>query len=94
VVNFLLGLAMPSQNVGYVHLMSIDPDHRRKEVRQALYQQFAEKCRLSGLTQLKAIGMVGHEASLKFHAALGFAGREIADYAGPGRARMVFTKVL
>jgi GNAT superfamily N-acetyltransferase len=94
VVGFLLGLAVPSQGVGYVHLVGIDPDHRRKGVGQALYQQFAEKCRLEGLTQLKAIGMVGHEASLKFHGALGFAGRELADYAGPGRARMVFTKTL
>jgi hypothetical protein len=38
--------------------------------------------------------MVGHEASRKFHTALGFEASEVADYAGPGRARMVYTKSL
>ena len=94
VVGFLLGLAVQSQSLGYVHLVGIDPDHRRKNVGKALYQHFAETCRAEGLHKLKAIGMVGHEASMKFHHALGFEAQEVADYAGPGRARMVFTKTL
>jgi hypothetical protein len=59
-----------------------------------LYQHFERTCREAGLRQLKAIGNVGHESSWKFHTALGFDAREVPDYAGPGRARMVFTKQL
>jgi GNAT superfamily N-acetyltransferase len=94
VVGFLLGLVAHGSRTGYVHLVGINPEHRRKAVGKALYQHFAEACKRGGLTQLKAIGMVGHEASWKFHTALGFEAREVPDYAGPGRARVVFTKSL
>jgi GNAT superfamily N-acetyltransferase len=94
VVGFLLGLAVPSAGVGYVHLVGIDPSARRKGVGKLLYQQFEHACRRAGFKQIKAIGMVGHEASWKFHTALGFSAREAPDYAGPGRSRVVFTKAL
>jgi ribosomal protein S18 acetylase RimI-like enzyme len=94
VVGFLLGLGVPTTGVGYIHLVGIDPIARRQGVGKRLYQHFEEACRRSGLRQIKAIGMVGHEASWKFHTALGFEAREVPDYAGPGRARMVFTKNL
>jgi len=38
--------------------------------------------------------MVGHESSARFHTALGFEVRDVNDYAGPGRPRVVFTKQL
>jgi GNAT superfamily N-acetyltransferase len=94
VVGFLLGLAVPSAGLGYVHLVGIDPNARRHGVGKQLYQHFEESCRRQGFKRLKAIGMVGHEASYQFHTALGFEVREVPDYAGPGRARMVFTKAV
>ena len=94
VVGFLLGLAVPSRRIGYVHLVGIDPMYRRNGVGKLLYQHFAEACRRTGLSHLKAIGMVGHEGSRQFHTAQGFEAAEVADYAGPGRARMVYTKAL
>ena len=94
VVGFLLGLAVPSRGTGYVHLVGIDPKYRRNGVGKQLYQRFCETCSKAGLTQIKAIGMVGHEASRQFHTAQGFAASEAADYAGPGRSRMVYTKTL
>jgi GNAT superfamily N-acetyltransferase len=94
VVGFLLGLAAPSSGTGYVHLVGINPDHRRKGVGKELYRYFAEACRRAGLTQIKAIATVGHEGSLKFHQAMGFTAQETPDYAGPGRARVVFIKAL
>jgi GNAT superfamily N-acetyltransferase len=94
VVGFLLGLAVLSSGTAYVHLVGIDPAHRRGGVGKALYQHFAERAKRDGLVKLKAIGMVGHEASMKFHNALGFEAKEVADYAGPGRARVVFTCAL
>lgn len=94
VVGFLLGLVAAGSRTGYIHLVGIDPGHRRRGVGKRLYQHFCEQCRRGGLSELKAIGMVGHEGSLRFHTALGFEAREVPDYAGPGRARVVFTKRL
>ena len=43
---------------------------------------------------MKAIGAVGHEPPIRFHEAIGFTANEVPDYAGPGRARIVFIKEL
>lgn len=94
VVGFLLGLSVPSRATAYVHLVGIDPKYRRNGVGKQLYQHFCESCKKDGLERIKAIGMVGHEASQRFHTALGFEASEVPDYAGPGRARMVYTKNL
>ena len=94
VVGFLLGLLSASRETGYVHLVGIHPDHRRHGVGKALYEHFADTCTQAGAKQLKAIGMVGHEGAMTFHTALGFRGEEVADYAGRGRARVVFKKPL
>lgn len=94
VVGFLLGLVSPRTSTGYVHLVGIDPAFRRKGVGQELYRKFFDSCRHEGLSQIKAIGMVGYEAAAKFHTALGFESQEVPDYAGPGRARVVFSRKL
>jgi GNAT superfamily N-acetyltransferase len=94
VIGFLLGLVAARSQTGYVHLVGIDPNHRRRGVGKRLYQHFCALCQRIGLHELKAIGMVGHEASARFHTALGFEVRDVNDYAGPGRARVVFTKQL
>jgi ribosomal protein S18 acetylase RimI-like enzyme len=94
VVGFLLGLITPRKDSGYVHLVGIDPDFRRRGVGQRLYERFEERCRSEGVPRLKAIAAVGNDASVAFHEALGFTSEEVAHYAGPGRARMVFTKSL
>ena len=94
VVGFLLGLVAPAKSTGYVHLVGIDPAYRRKGVGKELYRHFCETCRREGLSRIKAIGMVGYEAAAQFHTALGFEAQEVSDYAGPGRARVVFTRRL
>lgn len=94
VAGFLLGLVSCSMETGYVHQVGIHPEHRRKGVGKALYEHFAQSCARAGATELKAIGMVGHEGAMTFHTALGFVAEEVADYAGPGRARVVFKKEL
>jgi GNAT superfamily N-acetyltransferase len=94
VVGFLLGLMLPARGLGYVHLVGIDPLYRRNGVGKLLYQHFTDACKRAGLLQIKAIGMVGHEGSRQFHTAQGFEAGEMADYAGPGRARIVYTKAL
>jgi ribosomal protein S18 acetylase RimI-like enzyme len=92
VIGFLLGFVV--QALGFIHLVGIDPTHRRRRVGQALYERFTTKCAAAGVQELKAIAAVGNEASVAFHVALGFSAQEVEDYAGPGRARLVFTKRL
>jgi ribosomal protein S18 acetylase RimI-like enzyme len=95
VVGFLLGFIAPTHPpTGYVHLVGIHPDHRRRGVGKDLYKQFTDRCRAQGARRLKAMTTVGNENSTRFHQALGFSLREEPDYAGPGRARLVFTKDL
>jgi len=96
VVGFLLGFVARTSEapVGYVHLVGIDPHHRRKGVGKQLYTRFADRCREAGAKSLKAIAAVGNEGSTEFHEALGFTAAEVEDYAGPGRSRMVFERAL
>ena len=94
VVGFLLGFITPAKDTGYVHLVGIDPEYRRRHVGRQLYARFEARCRMESVPRLKAIAAVGNEPSVRFHEALGFTAEEVADYAGPDRARMIFTKTL
>jgi len=94
-VGFLLGFVAPTHPAcGYVHLVGIEPDHRRLGVGKALYEHFIGRCRAVGAERIKAITNVGNEGSIHFHQALGFHVEEAADYAGRGRSRVVFSKKL
>jgi GNAT superfamily N-acetyltransferase len=91
-VGFLLGfVADEAERTGYVHLVGIHPEHRRKGVARTLYQEFVRDCAHGGCTRMKAITTPGNEPSRRFHVALGWKAEELDDYAGPGRRRMVFT---
>jgi ribosomal protein S18 acetylase RimI-like enzyme len=92
-VGFLLGFVTESK-LGYVHLVGIHPQYRRRGVARLLYSSFEQACRAAGCTRLKAITTHGNEGSVRFHQALDWTVTEIADYAGPGRARVVFEKTL
>ena len=95
-VGFLLGFVCSDAPapVGYVHLVGIHPDHRRRGVGQLLYAAFEADCRRAGCHTLKAITTLGNEGSVRFHQALGWSMVESEDYAGPGRLRIVFSKKL
>lgn len=93
IIGFLLGfIAHQPEPTGYVHLVGIHPDFRRKGVGRKLYDSFSRACVAAGCKRLKAITTPGNEASLRFHTAQGWDAKEIEDYAGPGRRRVVFTK--
>jgi ribosomal protein S18 acetylase RimI-like enzyme len=95
VVGFLLGFVAPTDPpLGYVHLVGIHPDFRRRGVGKQLYERFIERCRVGRAKNLKAITSVGNQGSVDFHRALGFTVTEEPEYAGPGRGRIVFTKAL
>ncbi len=93
-VGFLLGFIAKSDlgNVGYVHLVGIHPDHRRRGVGRLLYEAFEADCRKANASRMKAITTLGNEGSQIFHQVLGWDMVEIEDYAGPGRPRIVFSK--
>ncbi|MEM7608530.1 MAG: GNAT family N-acetyltransferase [Myxococcota bacterium] len=93
IAGFLLGFVAPlDPPIGYIHLVGIHPDQRRRAVGKRLYERFIDNCHAQGITQLKAISPVGDEGALRFHVALGFEAQEVSDYAGPGRARVVYTR--
>lgn len=93
-VGFLFGFLCPDGRTGYVHLVGIHPDYRRRGVARLLYTAFEDDSRRAGYRRLKAITTLGNEASVSFHRALGWDAEEVEDYAGPGRMRIVFTKTL
>ncbi len=93
-VGFLFGFICPDSSVGYVHLVGIHPEYRRRGVARMLYEAFSEDCTREGCRSLKAITTLGNEGSVRFHQALGWSVNEVEDYAGPGRLRIVFTKEL
>lgn len=96
-IGFLLGFPVPSANgqrTGYVHLVGIHPEYRRRGVGRLLYDRFVKECADAGCVRMKAITTPGNEGSIRFHVALGWHVQEIDDYAGPGRRRIVFTKQL
>jgi GNAT superfamily N-acetyltransferase len=101
-IGFLLGFQAPGgragtvddARTGYVHLVGIHPDHRRRGVGRLLYDSFTQDCREARCSRMKAITAPGNEGSIRFHVALGWDTHEIDDYAGPGRRRIVFSKQL
>jgi GNAT superfamily N-acetyltransferase len=105
-IGFLLGFIVPraehaatasaadSVKTGYVHLVGIHPDYRRRGVGRQLYDRFVEESRVAGCLRMKAITTPGNEGSIRFHVALGWNMQDVEDYAGPGRRRIVFTKPL
>lgn len=92
---FLLGFIAPgAPPVGYVHLVGVHPEHRRGGAGRFLYSWFESECRARGCQTVKAITTLGNEGSLRFHRAIGWDAHEVADYAGPGMPRIVFSKTL
>jgi GNAT superfamily N-acetyltransferase len=94
-VGFLFGfVAECAPRTGYVHLVGIHPDFRRRGVGRVLYQAFEEDCLGAACGRLKAVTTAGNEGSIAFHRAMGWQTEFVDDYAGPARPRTVFTKSL
>ena len=94
-VGFLLGfIVFKAPKTGYVHLVGIHPDYRRRGVGKVLYQAFEEECASQGCASMKAVTTTGNDGSIAFHQATGWDVALIEDYAGPARPRVVFIRKL
>jgi GNAT superfamily N-acetyltransferase len=94
-VGFVFGFLAPHDPpVGYVHVVGVHPDYRRRGVGKFVHDFFEEECRRHGASMIKAITAVGDEGSVSFYRNIGWDITEVADYAGPGRPRIVFSKHL
>ncbi len=93
-VGFLFGFVCQKGTLGYVHLVGIHPDHRRKRIAHHLYMAFEDECRKAGCTKMKAITTPANEPIQRFHASLGWKREEVRHYAGPDRVRVVHTHEL
>jgi len=94
-VGFLFGFITTAKPpLGYIHLLGINPEFRRRGVGRLMYAKFEEDCRTGGCGGIKAMTTPGNESATAFHRALGFSVELVEDYAGPGRPRVVFAKNL
>jgi len=84
-----------------VHAVAVRMSARRRRLAQELFRHFVEFARRHGCTHVKAITTPSNAGSIAFHQRLGMQllGEPnpdgipvVADYAGPGAARVVFWK--
>lgn len=92
-VGYLFGFVTEA-GVGYVHLIGVRGAHRRRGLATRLWEEFERLARERGATSLKAITTPANEMSIGFHRSMGMGVERVADYAGPGHDRIVFTREL
>jgi ribosomal protein S18 acetylase RimI-like enzyme len=93
---FLIGILSPAQpDQAYIHLVGVAPSARQQGLARLLYEEFFALARADGRRGVSAVTSPGNDASVRFHAALGFAVTgPVAGYHGPGRDRIVFRRTL
>lgn len=90
-LGYLFGFVVSETGVGYIHLIGVREGHRRAGLATRLYREFSRLALAHGATSLKAITMPTNELSIGFHRSMGMSVELVADYAGPGHDRVVFT---
>lgn len=101
-VGFLIGFVSGDDpNVGYVHLIGVDPAVRERGVGTRLYERFTALVQARGVTELRGVTSPGNTGSIAFHRRIGFDlvpspdGSEVhEEYAGPGQPRVLLRKRL
>lgn len=107
VAGFLVGFVSPDdRSTGYVHMIGIDPNRRRRGLGRALYDRFAADVAAAGVRRVSTVTWPGNRVSVAFHRAIGFepvAGpgtqnlygtRAFADYDGDGEDRVVLERLV
>jgi predicted GNAT superfamily acetyltransferase len=94
-VGFLIGFLSQSRpDEAYIRLVAVHPEQRGAGVGRALYERFFAVTRERGRAVVRSVTSPGNQASVAFHARLGFVsnprrghGRRSARFAGLRRAR-------
>ena len=70
---FLVGFISPDHpEVAYAHMIATNPNHRRRGIGRALYEQFFHDALAAGAREVDAITWAGNRVSIDFHRHLGF----------------------
>lgn len=105
---FLVGyISNQDSSKGYVHFIGVNPKQRNSGLGSKLYEEFATKLKLHGVSRIEAVTSPMNSNSLKFHERLGFMAIQIdgslekptkssffTDYDGPGEDRVLLVKSL
>lgn len=104
---FLIGFISPDHpDVAYIHMVSTDPNLRRRGVARALYERFIADVQAAGVRQVRAVTWPGNRISIAFHTALEFTPDDgpgtqrlygtsaVPDFDGDGEDRVLFSRVL
>ena len=103
VAAYLFGLLSQTHPAAYVKFVAVRPAYRRRGLARSLYDHFIAYARMRDCTEIRAITAPTNAESIAFHRALGMEllGEPdedglpvIKDYAGPGRDRVVFRKLI
>jgi len=93
---FLVGILSPSDATrAYIHFVGVSPAARGRGYGRLLYEEFFRIARSDGRSVVSAITAAANTGSVAFHRALGFSVTgPVEGYNGPGRAMLVFERVL
>jgi ribosomal protein S18 acetylase RimI-like enzyme len=93
---FLVGILSPSDATqAYIHFVGVAPAARGRGYGRLLYEEFFRIARSDGRSVVSAITAAANTGSVAFHRALGFSVTgPVEGYNGPGRAMLVFERVL
>lgn len=103
VIAYLFGFISNKDQTGYVHLIGVRENFRKKGLGKQLYEHFMEHLRHHGISEIKAITTPTNENSIRFHTKLGMtlSGNPnelgipvVRDYSGPGQDRVVFRMLI
>ncbi len=101
ILGYLFGFISQTEPTGYIHLIAVRPDARKKGIGGRLHNEFIETTKTMGARRLKAIANPNNAMSIAFHKKMGMRllGEPdkngvpvVKDYSGPGRDRVVFFK--
>jgi len=106
-VGFAIGFLSPGlPGTAALHLLGVDPNHRRRGIGRDLGRRLADDAAAAGADRIEMVIPTGDQVALGFLRAIGFAVvadpdlRPIhgtpahADYDGPGEDRIVLARVL
>ncbi|MDD5399014.1 MAG: GNAT family N-acetyltransferase [Dehalococcoidia bacterium] len=103
VVAYLFGFISQTEPEGYINLLAVRPEYRKQGLGRMLYQRFEHHAVEHGCLRLKAITSPANTLSINFHRNIGMIPigemdptgvPTIKDYAGPGKDRVVFIKIV